>query len=57
MQCDRSHPEVGKVTLKSNGDEALSTKLLLKINGDEALNNVIALKVTPMKRLMLRKKL
>jgi hypothetical protein len=30
--------EVGKVTLKSNGDEALSEAFLLKNNGDEALN-------------------
>ncbi len=32
--------EVGKVTLKSNGDEALSDEFLLKSNGDEALNDV-----------------
>ncbi len=31
-------PEVGKVTLKSNGDEALNDEFLLKRNGDEALN-------------------
>jgi hypothetical protein len=31
---------VGKVTLKSNGDEALSDDFLLKSNGDEAFNNV-----------------
>jgi hypothetical protein len=31
---------VGKVTLKSNGDEALSNEFLLKSNGDEALNDV-----------------
>jgi hypothetical protein len=31
-------PEVGKVTLKSNGDEALSDEFLFKSNGDEALN-------------------
>jgi hypothetical protein len=30
---------VGKVDLKSNGDEALSDKSLLKNNRDEALNN------------------
>jgi hypothetical protein len=30
---------VGKVTLKSNGDEALSDEFLLKSNGDEALND------------------
>ncbi len=32
--------ELGKVTLKSNGDEALSDEFLLKSNDDEALNNV-----------------
>jgi hypothetical protein len=32
--------EVGKVTLKSNGDEALNDEFLLKSNGDEALNDV-----------------
>jgi hypothetical protein len=31
--------EVGKVTLKSNDDEALRDEFLLKNNGDEALNN------------------
>jgi hypothetical protein len=31
---------VGKVTLKSNGDEALSDEFLFKSNGDEALNDV-----------------
>jgi hypothetical protein len=30
---------VGKVTLKSNGDEALSNEFLLKNNGDEALSD------------------
>jgi hypothetical protein len=33
-------PEVGKVTLKSNVDEALSDEFLLKNNSDEALNYV-----------------
>jgi hypothetical protein len=33
-------PEVGKVTLKSNGDEVLSDEFLLKSNDDEALNDV-----------------
>jgi hypothetical protein len=33
---------VFKVTLKSNGDEALSDELLLKSNGDEAFNDVFA---------------
>jgi hypothetical protein len=33
---------VGKVTLKSNGDEALSEEFLFKSNGDEALNDVFA---------------
>jgi hypothetical protein len=35
----RSPPKVGKVTLKSNGDEALSDESLKKSNGDEALND------------------
>ncbi len=34
--------EVGKVTLISNGDEALSDEFLLKSNGDEALNGVFS---------------
>jgi hypothetical protein len=33
-------PEVGKVTFKRNGDEALSDEFLLKSNSDEALNDV-----------------
>jgi hypothetical protein len=32
--------EVGKVTLKSNRDEALSDEFLLKNNSDEALNDI-----------------
>ncbi len=48
-------PEVGKVTLKSNCDEALSDEFLLKSNGDEAFNDVFLSKVTAMKRLTLRK--
>jgi hypothetical protein len=35
---------VGKVTFKSNGDEALSDEFLLKSNGHEALNAVFLLK-------------
>ncbi len=31
--------EVGKVTLKSNGDEALSDEFLLKSNGNEAISD------------------
>ncbi len=31
--------EVGKVNLKSNGDEALNDEFLFKSNGDEALND------------------
>jgi hypothetical protein len=31
---------VGKVTFKSNGDEALSDEFLLESNGDEGLNDV-----------------
>jgi hypothetical protein len=34
------YAELGKVTLKSNGDEALSDKFILKSNDDEALNDV-----------------
>jgi hypothetical protein len=30
---------VGKVTLKSNGDEALNNESLKKSNGDEVLND------------------
>jgi hypothetical protein len=37
----RCLPEVGKVTLKSNGDEELSDDSLKKSNGDEALNDYI----------------
>jgi hypothetical protein len=48
---------VGKDTLKSNCDEALSNKFPLKSNGDEALNNVFLQKVTAMVRLTLRRKL
>ncbi len=36
--------EVVKVTLKSNGDEALSDEFLLKSNGDEALSDEFLLK-------------
>ncbi len=35
-------PEVGKVTLKCNWDEALNDEFLLKSNGDEVLNNVFS---------------
>jgi hypothetical protein len=35
---------VGKVTFKSNGDEALSNEFLFKSNGDEALNDVFSMK-------------
>jgi hypothetical protein len=31
---------MGKVTFKSNGDEALSNEFRFKNNGDEALNDV-----------------
>jgi hypothetical protein len=37
--CNITPTEVGKVTLKSNGDEALSDESLLKSDGDEALNH------------------
>ncbi len=46
---------MGKVTLKSNGDEALSDEFLLKSNGNEALNGVFLWKLTAMKRLTLRR--
>ncbi len=35
---------MGKVTLKSNGDEALNNEFLLKSNGDEALIDVFSIK-------------
>jgi hypothetical protein len=35
---------VGKVTLKSNGDEALNDEFLLKSNGDEVLNDRLTLR-------------
>jgi hypothetical protein len=50
------YTEVGKVTLKSNGDEALSDEFILKSNGDETLNDFFPLKLTAMKHLTLRKK-
>jgi hypothetical protein len=31
-------PQVGKVTLKINGDESLSDESVLKSNGDKVLN-------------------
>jgi hypothetical protein len=34
--------EVGKVTLKSTGDEELNDEFLLKSNGNEALNYVFS---------------
>jgi hypothetical protein len=46
---------VGKVTFKSNGNEALSDDFLFKSNSNEALNDVFPSKVTATKRLMLRK--
>ncbi len=36
--------DVGKVILKSNGNEALSDEILLKSNGDEVLNDVFCIK-------------
>jgi hypothetical protein len=33
-----SYAEVGKVTLKSNGDEALNDVFSIKCNGDKAFN-------------------
>jgi hypothetical protein len=52
---DGQNTEVGKVTLISNGDEALNDEFLLKSNGDEALNDVFLLKLTAIKRLTLRR--
>jgi hypothetical protein len=46
---------VGKVTFKSNGNEAFNDEFLLKCNSDEALNNVFPQKVTEVKRLTLSK--
>ncbi len=46
---------MGKVTLKSNGDEALSDEFIFKSTGDEAFNEVFSINVTTMKRLTLRK--
>ncbi len=43
-QTRQADPKVGKVTLKSNGDEALSNEFLLKSNSDEALNDVFSIK-------------
>jgi hypothetical protein len=34
--------EVGKVTLKSNSDEAISDEFCFKSNDDEALNDVFS---------------
>ncbi len=45
----------GQVTLKSNGDEALSDEFLLESKGDEALNDVFPKKLTVMNCLTLRK--
>ncbi len=52
------HPscsEVSKVTLKSNGDEALNNEFLLKSNGDEVLNDGFPYKIIATKGLTLRK--
>ncbi len=43
--------EVGKVTYKNNGDEALSDESLLKSNNDEAFNDDFPQKVMGMKHL------
>ncbi len=39
MNISIYHAEVGKVTLKINGDEALSDESVLKSNGDKVLND------------------
>jgi hypothetical protein len=44
-----SQPEVGKVTLQSNGSEAISEDFFPKNNTDKASNNYF-FKVMPMKR-------
>jgi hypothetical protein len=44
MPRPNPQPEVGKVTLKSNGNEALSNEFLLKSFGDEALNIFLYIK-------------
>jgi hypothetical protein len=49
-QYAESDTEVGKVTLKSNADEALTDDFSKKSNADEALNNAFFFKLTPMKR-------
>jgi hypothetical protein len=49
--------EVGKVTFKSNGDEALSDEFLLKGNGNEALNDVFSTKSNGDKAFNAKKKL
>jgi hypothetical protein len=46
---------VSKVTLKSNGDEALNNEFLLKSNGDEVLNDGFPYKIIATKGLTLRK--
>jgi hypothetical protein len=48
---------VGKVTLKSNDDKALSNDFLLKTNGDEALNDVFSIKSNGNESFNAKKKL
>ncbi len=48
---------MGKVTFKSNGDEALSDESLFKSNGAEALSDDVPYKVMVMKCLTLSKNL
>jgi hypothetical protein len=49
-------PEVGKIDLKSNGDEALSDESPLKTNGNASVKRRFSFKITVMKRLRLSKK-
>jgi hypothetical protein len=39
LYYDALSAELGRVTFKSNGDEAFNNEFLLNSNGDEALNN------------------
>jgi hypothetical protein len=48
---------VGKVTLKSNGDEALNNEFLLKSNSDEALHYVFSIKSNGNEAFNAKKKL
>jgi hypothetical protein len=50
-QMYKSHfAEVGKVTLKNNGDEALSNGFLYKSNGDEAVQYFVSVRLSVLKK-------